>query len=37
VTAKELLRHGTVELTAGVYNDEESHDLRAAVLKLPSL
>ena len=37
VTAKELLRHGTVELTAGVYNDEESHDLRAAVAKLPPL
>lgn len=37
VTAKELLRHGTVELTAGVYNDAESHDLRAAVSKLPPL
>ncbi|QDV37330.1 site-specific integrase [Tautonia plasticadhaerens] len=37
VTAKELLRHGTVELTAGVYNDAESHDLRTAVSKLPVL
>ncbi len=36
-TAKELMRHSTVELTAGVYNDGELHDLRAAVDMLPSL
>ncbi len=37
VTAKEFLRHGTIELTAGVYNDSDSHDLRAALGKLPVL
>ena len=37
VTAKEFLRHGTIELTAGVYNDSDSHDLRAALGKLPIL
>lgn len=37
VTAKEFLRHSTVELTAGVYNDEELHDLRGAADKLPGL
>lgn len=37
VTAKEFLRHSTVELTAGVYNDEELHDLRGAADKLPEL
>lgn len=36
-TAKEMLRHSTVELTAGVYNDGDLHDLRGAVEKLPSL
>lgn len=35
VTAKEMLRHTTVELTAGVYNDEELHDLRGAIDRLP--
>jgi integrase len=36
-TAKECMRHSTVELTAGVYNDGELHDLRGAVELLPSL
>jgi len=36
-TAKEILRHSTVELTAGVYNDGDLHDLRGAVGQLPSL
>ena len=36
-TAKEMLRHSTVELTAGVYNDGDLHDLRGAVEHLPTL
>lgn len=32
---KEFLRHSTVELATGVYNDEELHDLRGTAGMLP--
>jgi len=35
-TAKELLRHSTVELTAGVYSDEDMYDYGAAISQLPA-
>jgi integrase len=36
-TAKECMRHSSVGLTAGVYNDGDLHDLRAAVEARPAL
>jgi integrase len=34
-TARDILRHSNIELTAGIYNDGELHDLRGALDRLP--